>query len=410
LSIFGRSPQCASIDARLRNLTGGSDAGAVRRLRAEVNAACAPAQRETQRVVRSEPARDTRRAGDVILHGTREDNQLDGRSRGGNFFTRLFGGRNDEVIVEQVRVDPAARSGTTQRTDAERERRRRDGAGSGSGEIRSLATGNGGKILREGSSQTVCVRLCDGFYFPINNRSHSDNFNEELAMCVGRCPGADVSLYVHGSGEAVESMRSTVTGEPYARLPTAFAYRKTLVSNCGCGPDTTVATARSADEALSYLGAGGGSDAEAAATAAGTGNWTPLRAVYDATGKPLDLSIGVDQTAPRKSASPASAQTPVEASSVATAPAPGSAETAVAGGPAGSAPGAAAPPADLSAPIRTVGEQFFSDAAPETKARAPLTVPQLLTGARNPVTVVPIRPARPAGARTSAIDDAMTGG
>ena len=144
----------------------------------------------------------------------------------------------------------------------------------------------------------MCVRLCDGFYFPINRRSNWRNFKDELAICVGRCPGADVSLYAHKRDARVESMRSAMTGERYTDLPTAFRYRRERVSDCTCKPQT-VARTRSASAALSALETAGGDASDAvvgAAQAAAareketvTANSATQRmtAIYDETGKPL---------------------------------------------------------------------------------------------------------------------------
>jgi hypothetical protein len=397
-SMFGRAPQCAGIEARLGRASGRADGRTIRRLQQEVNRACAAAPVVAARepkVIRREPRRENAPNGSVIIHGTREDNQLDRRANRGNFFSRLFGAGEDEIVVETARVDPSAPGRTVERHSLDSERPRRD---AGPAEIQTLATGGGTKRLREGGYQTMCVRLCDGFYFPINSRSHSDNFYEELAMCVGRCPGADVSLYVHSSGGAAESMRSAMTGEPYVRLPTAFVYRKALVPNCGCEPQTVIAADQTAEKALSYVRDGGtaadGTSAEAAAEAAAAdGGWTPLKAVFDETGKPLDLLIGIEQVARPAGGTKVSGTTAgTRASTAATTPVDSSSVVSTAP--------AAALGGDAS-DVRTVGGQFFSD-SPDALAEVEAPQAPAPTSASGPVTVVPI-PADEAEERAGAL-------
>jgi Protein of unknown function (DUF2865) len=75
---------------------------------------------------------------------------------------------------------------------------------------------------------TVCVRLGDGFYFPIHFETTSDHFREDAATCQRMCPAAEVALYTfHNPGEDV-SQAVSLDGRLYTELPTAFEYRKKL--------------------------------------------------------------------------------------------------------------------------------------------------------------------------------------
>lgn len=103
--------------------------------------------------------------------------------------------------------------------------------------------------------RTICVRTCDGFYFPISYATSPDHFRQDEQTCQRMCPAAEVQLYTyHNPGEDV-SQAVSLTGRPYTELPTAFKYRKTLDAACSCrrpgeswydalrgnGPDYTVA-------------------------------------------------------------------------------------------------------------------------------------------------------------------------
>jgi hypothetical protein len=87
--------------------------------------------------------------------------------------------------------------------------------------------------------RTLCVRTCDGYYFPISFATEAARFGDDAQACAAACPGAPVSLYVHRSpGEGVEQMVS-LNGQPYTALPTAFAYRKAFNPACTCRAAST---------------------------------------------------------------------------------------------------------------------------------------------------------------------------
>jgi hypothetical protein len=84
----------------------------------------------------------------------------------------------------------------------------------------------------------MCVRSCDGYFFPISFSTTEDRFATDQAACQARCPGMDVSLYVHKViGETSDQMRST-SGAPYTDLTNAFLYKLKGPSSdpetCGC--------------------------------------------------------------------------------------------------------------------------------------------------------------------------------
>jgi hypothetical protein len=106
-----------------------------------------------------------------------------------------------------------------------------------------------------GTFRTICVRTCDGFYFPISYSISPDRFREDEMACQRMCPAAEVSLYTyHNPGEEMAQAVS-LNGQPYSELPTAFQYRKSMSPECSCrrpgeswaqtlktiGPDDTVA-------------------------------------------------------------------------------------------------------------------------------------------------------------------------
>ena len=86
----------------------------------------------------------------------------------------------------------------------------------------------------DGAYRTVCVRLCDGYFFPISNAASPGAFRTDLARCEQTCGGTPVRLFVHPtSTETTEDMQD-LTGMPYRRLKTAFRFRTTFDAGCKC--------------------------------------------------------------------------------------------------------------------------------------------------------------------------------
>jgi Protein of unknown function (DUF2865) len=85
-----------------------------------------------------------------------------------------------------------------------------------------------------GTYRTLCVRLCDGFYFPISYATRRERFVGDSKQCEQRCPGRS-RLFVHRNpGEDVDKMVA-LDGRPYSSLPTAFLHRTKHVKDCACG-------------------------------------------------------------------------------------------------------------------------------------------------------------------------------
>jgi hypothetical protein len=92
----------------------------------------------------------------------------------------------------------------------------------------------GGDGLPAGTYHTVCVRTCDGYYFPISYSTVPNRFADDERSCQRLCPAAEVALYSYRNpGEDIEQAVS-VSGQPYTGLPNAFHYRKEFTAACSC--------------------------------------------------------------------------------------------------------------------------------------------------------------------------------
>jgi hypothetical protein len=86
------------------------------------------------------------------------------------------------------------------------------------------------------SYRTMCVRSCDGYYFPISFATVSSHFKDDETKCHSLC-AAPTDLYIYRNpGEEVEQMVG-LDGRPYAQSKNAFKHRKTLVKGCSCKPE-----------------------------------------------------------------------------------------------------------------------------------------------------------------------------
>jgi hypothetical protein len=92
----------------------------------------------------------------------------------------------------------------------------------------------GGDGAPNGTYRTVCVRTCDGYYFPISYSTVPSRFGDDDHACQRLCPASEVALYSYRNpGEGIEQAVST-TGQPYTSLPNAFRYRKEFAAACSC--------------------------------------------------------------------------------------------------------------------------------------------------------------------------------
>lgn len=89
-----------------------------------------------------------------------------------------------------------------------------------------------------GPLRTLCVRTCDGAFFPISSGTTAINFARDADQCRQMCPTVQTELYFHAltSGDAADMM-SASTGRRYEEMPNAFRYRNARPGDgqqCGC--------------------------------------------------------------------------------------------------------------------------------------------------------------------------------
>ena len=81
--------------------------------------------------------------------------------------------------------------------------------------------------------RTVCVRLCDGYYWPVSFATVRDRLAHDARQCDKSCPSR-ARLFMHRNpGETVEDLVD-LEGRPYRKLSAAFLYRTQYVTDCTC--------------------------------------------------------------------------------------------------------------------------------------------------------------------------------
>jgi Protein of unknown function (DUF2865) len=87
---------------------------------------------------------------------------------------------------------------------------------------------------QSGTFRTVCVRTCDGAYFPISFATVPARFPDDERTCKALCPATEASLFTYRNpGEDINQAVS-INGQPYTSSPNAFRYRQEFNPSCAC--------------------------------------------------------------------------------------------------------------------------------------------------------------------------------
>jgi hypothetical protein len=92
----------------------------------------------------------------------------------------------------------------------------------------------GSNVGQSSTYRTLCVRTCDGYYFPISYATVPARFADDAQACRRMCPGAEVLLFSHRNPGEDVAQAVSAGGGLYSDLPNAFKYRKEYNAACGC--------------------------------------------------------------------------------------------------------------------------------------------------------------------------------
>ncbi|EJZ21816.1 hypothetical protein RCCGEPOP_08015 [Rhizobium sp. Pop5] len=85
---------------------------------------------------------------------------------------------------------------------------------------------------------TICVRSCDGGFFPISSNATSVDFGRDAQTCAKMCPGIETQLFYRDvTSTEASNMISVATGTPYSAMKNAFVYKNRAPgekNSCAC--------------------------------------------------------------------------------------------------------------------------------------------------------------------------------
>jgi hypothetical protein len=97
----------------------------------------------------------------------------------------------------------------------------------------------GGEQPEEGgprmSTKAMCVRSCDGGFFPLATNSRKGGSEGLADMCRALCPGTEAKVYITTSSGEIDDAVG-LDGQPYRAMANAFRYRTKYDSTCTCKP------------------------------------------------------------------------------------------------------------------------------------------------------------------------------
>ena len=98
------------------------------------------------------------------------------------------------------------------------------------------------------SYRTMCVRTCDGFFFPVSFATSKNRLKKDERVCKSSC-GAPAKLYYYPNpGGEIEDMVSYRGKKKYKKLKYAFLYKTKFVASCRCKPEPWTQAAKQKHE------------------------------------------------------------------------------------------------------------------------------------------------------------------
>jgi len=120
----------------------------------------------------------------------------------------------------------------------EREARKRDNVGdwfanSFFGNTRPPIDDRPRQKFKFATHKTLCVRLCDGYYFPISFATTANRFSTDEGLCQSRC-AAPARLFTHANPGGTSEQMQSIDGVAYDSIKHAWRFRKEFVKGCSC--------------------------------------------------------------------------------------------------------------------------------------------------------------------------------
>ena len=87
---------------------------------------------------------------------------------------------------------------------------------------------------QSGTYRTVCVRTCDGAYFPVSFATSPAKFPDDEKTCKALCPAAEATLFAYRNPGEDMNQAVSINGQPYSSSPNAFKFRTEFNPSCAC--------------------------------------------------------------------------------------------------------------------------------------------------------------------------------
>jgi Protein of unknown function (DUF2865) len=94
----------------------------------------------------------------------------------------------------------------------------------------------GEDLTPRGGSQAVCVRDCDGGFFPLELSVRQGDPDQLTGLCQALCPNTAVSVYTRSPNQGIDTAVSLDGETPYVDLPNALKFERTFDPACTCKP------------------------------------------------------------------------------------------------------------------------------------------------------------------------------
>lgn len=86
-----------------------------------------------------------------------------------------------------------------------------------------------------GGSKAVCVRSCDGGFFPVSYSAGRANLENLSDLCHALCPNAETTLFTYSPSGDIDHAVS-IDGKPYSSLANADKFKTKFDPSCTCKP------------------------------------------------------------------------------------------------------------------------------------------------------------------------------
>lgn len=187
---------------------------------------CLPLQMELAELERSSPGStgDTREVREALAKAKAQERNAGCR----RFFSRNRSGDTCRSLRSRISQLERQLSGSRRgsffgfsRSPQDRQRDR----------IRA-ALSRAGCSERATTYRTICVRACDGYYFPLSITSSRQRFQQDAEKCLSQYPPGEATLFYHPFPGGDASQAVSLSGERYFDQPTAFTFQSTFIRSC----------------------------------------------------------------------------------------------------------------------------------------------------------------------------------